>query len=542
MHGLAFGSIGATYNGRPMKIPRNLYASHCYAAFNRRIDAVMPWVASAVRPFCGYVSQEVAWRFRQRCTELAVPGFMRICATGFARTGALSVNTGRVDCDGLRLEADGSITLSGRLFLRALAEFALHWLHALAAILLCLRLKPDNTASMTLVFGIGIENLIAGGSDARFLAYCRHGPVTPLAQAERLVVHSTQPIASTEFGRVRYHRFPLFAALRWRGLGPFSWSWGLAGHVAALVSFGWTVMRCPSAIILGRDAAYHAAAAALNRVAGIRTVVLTNSNHSAQALWTWALSGRRYRAHMVWYSENSVPIVYSDDLVDTPLSNFRFIKVDEMWVWTGGFKAFFEKLGCHAIYHVVGPILWYLPEAPEPQGKDEIRIAVFDVTPVRDDVALHIGAINNYYSTANMAQFIEDIVYACAETERIIGRRVRVLLKHKRSYQSAHDAAYISLIEKISGPGQAIELVSPDANMYSLISTCDLVLVIPYSSPAHVATSLGCPAIYYDPAMTVWPVFAGHPLLTFVAGREKLVKSLPQFLDAEGHGARIQQG
>lgn len=452
------------------------------------------------------------------------------------------MDTERVDCDGLRFEADRSVALSARLFLRALAEFALHWLHALVALLLCLRLKPGNTASMTLVFGIGIENLIAGGSDARFLAYCRHGSIVPLVRAERLVVQSTQPIASTDPDRVRYHRFPLFAALRWRGLGPFAWLRGLVNHVAALASFGWTVMRCPSAIILGRDAAYHAAAAALNRTAGLRTVVLTNSNCSAQALWMEALPGRRYRTHMVWYSENSVPVVYSDDPVDTPLSNFRFIKVDEMWVWTRGFQDFLEKLGCRAIHHVVGPILWYLPEALQPQNNGEIRIAVFDVTPVRDDVALRIGAINNYYSTANMARFIEDILHACAETERIIGRRVRILLKHKRSYyKPTHDAGYISLIEKISGPGQTVELVPPDANMYSLVSGCDLVLITPYSSPAHVATSLGCPAIYYDPTMTVWPVFAKHPLLMFVAGREELVKSLSQFLDAEGHGARVQR-
>ena len=541
MHGLAFGPIGVMCRSRPMKIPRNLYAPHCYAAFNRRIDAATPWIASAVRPFCGYASHEVAWRFQQRCTELAVPGFMRICAAWFARTGTLPVDTERVNCDGLRFEANRSVTLSTGLFLRALAEFLLHWLHALAAILLCLRLKPGDTASVTLVFGIGIENLIVDGSDARFLAYCRHGPVAPLARAERLVVHSVQPIDSAEFGRVRYHRFPLFAALRWRGLGPLAWLRGLAGHVAALVSFGWAVVRCPSAVILGRDAAYHAVAAALNRVAGVREVVLTNSNYSAQALWMGMLPGGRYRTHMVWYSENSVPIVYSDDPVDTPLSNFRFIKVDEMWVWTAGFQAFLEKLGCRASYHVIGPILWYLPEAPGPQGNDAVRIAVFDVTPVCNDVAFRIGAINNYYSTANMARFIEDILHACAETERTIGKRVKILLKHKRSYKPAHDTDYISLIERISGPGRVVELVSPDANMYSLISGCDLALVIPYSSPAHVATSLGHPAIYYDPAMTVRPVFAKHPLLTFVAGRESLVTSLSRFLDAEGHGARVQQ-
>ena len=526
-----------------MKTPRNLYAPHCHAAFDRRIDAITQWTASAVRPFCGYASPDVTWRFRQRCAELAVPGFMRVCATRHARTGALPAETERVDCDGLRFEADRRVTLTAGLFMRALAEFTVHWMHALAAILLSLRPKPGKPVPTTLAFGIGIENLIAGGGDARFLAYCRYGPIAPLARAERLVVHSVQPIVSTEPGRVRYHRFPLFAALRWRGLGPRAWLRGLADHVTVLISFGRTVVRCPAAVILGRDAAYHAAATALHRTAGLEAVLLTNSNYSAQVLWMAALPGRRHRTHMAWYSENSVPVVRSDDPVDTPLPNFRFIKVDEAWIWTDGFRDFLERLDCRASYHVVGPILWYLPgpQMPRPRDSEEIRVAVFDVTPVRDDVAFRIGGINNYYSTANMIRFIEGVLYACTETGRIAGKHVKILLKHKRDYKPTHDTDYISLIEKISGPGQTVELAPPDGNMYSLISGCDLAVVIPYSSPALVVTSLGRPAFYYDPTSRVRPVTSERPLLRFIAGRESLVKALRQSLDVAGGGTRARQ-
>ena len=338
---------------------------------------------------------------------------------------------------------------------------------------------------------------------------------------------------------------PLFAALRWRGLGPLACARALLRHAVALISFSWAVIRCPSVIILGRDAAYHAAAAALNRVGGLQTVVLTNSNYSAQALWMWALPGRRYRTHMVWYSQNSVPVVYADDPVDIPLPNFRFITVDETWVWTEGFRVFLEKLGCRGRYHVVGPILWYLPEASislrTSTGDDEIRIAVFDVTPVRDEVGAHLGLICNYYRTANMVRFIEDIVYACAQTERATGKRVRILLKHKRSYVSTRDPRYIALIEKLSGPGQAIELVSPETNIYSFASSCDLTLVIPYSSPVHVAVSCGRPAIFYDPTMEVQPVYEVHPLLKFIVGRENLEKALLKILNTGQHEARLHQ-
>ncbi len=516
-----------------MNVSKNLYAPRCYAAFNRRIDAVTPWITSKVQPFCGYAAHKVTWRFRQRCTELAVPAFMRACVVWFGRTGLLPADTERVDCSGLRFETDRSVTLSLGLFLRAFAEFVLHWLHALAAILLCLRLRPSDTASITLAFGIGTENLIADGSDARFLAYCRHGPIVPLVEAEMLVVQAVQRVTSTEPDRVRYHRFPLFAALRWRGLGPLAWLRALTSHVVALVSFGWSVMRCPSAIILWRDAAYHAAAAALDRAAGLRAVVLTNSNNASQPLWMTDLQDRRFRTHMVHYSQNSIPIVYAADPVRSNFPGYRHIRVDVSWVWTEGYAKYLKGIGVPGEIHPVGPILWYLLRpAPTDSEYEDIRIAVFDVTPIRNDVELRIGEINNYYSTANMIRFIEDILYACAKMEQATGKRVRILLKHKRTYKPDHDQDYISLIEKISGPGQAVELLPPDANMYSLISGCDLTLVIPYSSPAFVATSLGCQAIYYDPTMELQPVYDKQPFLTFVAGRDNLVNALRRVLDS----------
>lgn len=526
-----------------MSVLRQLYASHCYAVFNRRIDAIMPWASVAVRPFCGYRAEQVGSRWQQRCAELAIPAFMRRCASGFEKSGALPAEAERVNCNGLVLEADGRVTLARGFFVRALGEFLVHWLHALAALLLCLRLKPRGGGA-TLVYGVGIESLVVDGSDARFLTYCRRGPIAPLADAEMLMVQTTCAVASTEPNRVRYHRFPLFAALGWHGLGLVAWLSALWGHVVALVSFAWTAMRCPSMIILGRDAAYHAVAAALNRYDAVRAVVLTNSNYSAQPLWMWALPGRRYRSHMIWYSQNSVPVVYADDPVDAPLPNFRFITVDETWVWTHGFRAFLEKLGCQGSYHVVGPILWYLPDSSMPQSArdaGEIRLAVFDVTPMRDDVGAQRGLIGNYYCTANMIQFIQDIVHARAELARLSGKRVRILLKHKRSYSAAHDPRYIKLIETLSARGETIELVAPDANMFTFMSSCDLTLVIPYSSPAQVAVSCQRPAIYYDPTMAAQPVYEPHPLLTFVAGRDNLVIALSRSLNSRPRDVRLPQ-
>lgn len=523
-----------------MTLGHRLYAPRCYAAFDQRIDAVAAWVASAVRPFCGYASEAVVWRFRQRCAELAVPGFMRQCAARFERSGALPGDAEPVDCDGLRFK-DGRVSLTSGLWWRLFSEFIGHWVHALGVLLFSLRVGAHRTGAVTLVFGIGAESLFGDGNDARFLDYCRRGPITPLTGAGALAIQSLRPVRSTEPRRVRYHRFPLFTALRWRGLRPFLWWRALWLHVVSLVSFVWAVARFPCAIILARDAAYHAVAVTLNRTSGLQAVVLTNSNYSSQPLWTWALPGRRYRTHMVWYSQNSTPVVHAADPMDTPLPNFRFIRTDEAWVWTGGFQAFLKDLGCNARYHVVGPILWYLPEAVSVRRPDEIRIAVFDVTPLSDAAAMRLGLVGNYYSTTVMTQFIEDILHACARAERATRRRIRVLLKHKRDYGPAHDPRYISLIRKHSGPGKAIDLVPTDSNIYSFISTCDLAVVIPYSSPALVALHVGRSAIYYDPTMDVHPVHEPHPHLTFVAGRKQLTRCLSSLQSAREQGAQVQQ-
>lgn len=522
-----------------MPSPNHPRAPRCYAAFDRRIAAITPWVSSAVQPFCGYAPEAVAWRFRQRCTELAVPGFMRHCVARFERSGALPGDAESVDCDGLRF-GSGRVSLAPVLWWRSFAEFIGHWLHALAVILFSLRVGKPRTSAVTLVFGIGAESLFGGGNDVRFLDYCRRGPITPLTGIGALAIQSLRPVRSTEPGRVRYHRFPLFTALRWCGLSPLTWVRTLWNHIASLASFVRTVTRCPCTIVLGRDAAYHAVAAALNRQSGLDAVLLTNSNIPSQMLWTWALPDRRYHTHMVWYSDNNVPIVYADDHLNTPPSNFRFIRADEIWIWTEGSKTFLKNIGCNAKYHITGPILWYLPEVSSARCSDEIRIAVFDVTPLSDEAAMRLGMICNYYDTSVMTRFIEDILHARMEAERVSRRRARVLLKQKRSYSPAHDARYIMSIREHSGPRQEIELVSADSNMYSFISGCDLAVVIPYSSPALVALNTGRPAIYYDPTAAVQPIFEAHPLLEFIAGREHLIRFLSRFLGAAGHANSLQ--
>jgi polysaccharide biosynthesis PFTS motif protein len=282
---------------------------------------------------------------------------------------------------------------------------------------------------------------------------------------------------------------------------------------------------------LGRDFAYHSIVEYLNHLKLIDAVVITNSNYSAQPLWMTDLFRRQFKTHMIWYAQNTKPMVYASDQLRADFPNYRHMRVDEHWVWTDGYAAYLKSLLVPGEIHVVGPILWHLPEPIESKIKSQelVTIVVFDVTPVRDEVAEGIGMIGNYYSAKNMNSFLDGVMNCKEHIERDIGKQVKVILKHKRGYNSGHSLEYIEHIEKLQAT-ECIELVPFNANIFSLISDADIVVVVPYSSPAYVAHMLGVPSIFFDSSCGVFPVYDEEVDIWFASGEKELLHVVNKIL------------
>lgn len=477
--------------------------SYSYAALSRRLDGIAPLAESWVFGFCGYSKKDVAWRFLQRCTELGVFRYTKISAEEFLATGSFPSEASTVDCGGVRFVSDRQVRVSPSLFIRAMVEYLAHWLHAFGAICLSFRLSA-TTHPATLLYGVGAADLSVDGSDQRFLEFCRNGKLHPLTSFDTLVVQMTQPVAGSCPSHVRYGRFPLFLALSWQGLTMGKWLCALWTHLVALLSFAGAVRRFPGMILLGRDAAYHAVAKTLNHVGGLQDIVLTNSNYFSQALWMWALPGRKYRLHLAWYSQNNYPMVYADDPIFAPIPNLRFIKADIQWVWTDSFMKFLRGQGCDSEIKVIGPILWHLPGGSMQKSQD-LRIALFDVTPIDRATERRLGLIRNYFTEQTMIQFIGDIVAVSQRLEVEQGRKVDIVLKHKRAHGAIHGKGYLSVVKEFEASNQ-IRTVPPTTNLYDLIDTCDAVIAAPFSSPAYVGLSRGRAAAWYDPTCSLRPM------------------------------------
>lgn len=500
--------------------------AHSYAAFQRRLNKILSEAKQRTPRFCGYIGADVAFRLVQRYAELGVFEFTRVAAEKYRNTGGLPTDDETLDCGGLLFQGDGEIKLTLRTFVASLFSFVANWSLAFGAILISLRLF-GNRKKLSLVYGVGIQDLLAEGTDARFLGFCHDGQILPLAASDYLVVQAEQRIVSTQHKRVRYGRNPMLIALFWSGLGLRLWMQALCQHTLAVSSFVKAICSCPNLVLLQKDVAAHAVASALNRQGSLQNTIFTTSNYFSQPLWSWAMPKRAHVSHMVWYSQNMYPISYSDETKAVAIPNLGFIRADIQWVWSEGFRSFLARICPPCGYKVVPPVVWHLPSKRVQIRAENRRIALFDVTPISSAFEVKLGLLRNFYSDKNMSWFIRDVTNAAQEVGRKRGFKIEVVLKHKRNHLSnAHSSEYISTISKLVDDG-AITLVDPTANLHDLIAMSDVIVAAPYSSPVYLGVLAGKVAFWYDPTETInWKMDVQE--IRLVNGKQRLATELFQ--------------
>jgi hypothetical protein len=495
--------------------------SHIYAALHSRLKGIASEEQKRKLSFCGYNSFDVTSRLMQRYAELGVFEFTRLSAEIYRNTGKLPVEEETMNCGGLLFHSNISVSLSLRMFISHLMRFFAQWGRTFFVIISSLKVTGQRWR-LTLLYGVGRQELLAEGNDARFLDFCRNGKLPPVEMPRHLVIEASPAINSTDPKQVTYGRVPLLQALRLSGLGLRCWLYALAQHVFTLFSFTSSVCLKPNLILLGPDAAMHAVATVLNRDSILEDVTLTASNYFGQPLWMWALPNRHYGLHMVWYSQNLFPISYFDEVVAVPIPNLSFLRADVHWVWTKGFLTFLEGICPPAKYKIVSPVVWRLKSVCMPKVKRPRRIALFDVTPVNAAVERKFGLLRNYYTPENMSCFIKDVVNAAQEVGSQTGSKIEVILKHKRApklnFHSSQYSETISYFEKCG----LIQLIPSESNIHDVVADCDILIAAPYSSPVYLGLNAGKVALWYDPTETLdWKL--GIPEVKLVKGKKQLL-------------------
>jgi hypothetical protein len=498
-----------------------LTTGRIYRAFDSIVRRTEGYVASSNVHAVGCDPAAVRARIAQRMVEITSDAFTRLSVA------QETTDLGRVNLNGLRTDPEtGRISPTVRLAVRCLLEFAVSWWRFTRAVAAeCLRSWPRGQArTATVLLGAPSPDQ----DDTRFVRFCCEGPVEPLKQAEWLVVETPRAPAIAGDRKIGYS--PAAVA---HVCGALPWSQRvqvLARHASAPFLLAATMIRSPLTVLLARDFALIPAVTWLGRSGMLSDIVITTSAFTAQPLWMHGVRDRRHTLHMVWYSQNFVPKQYVGESVGSDLPAARHMRVDQHWVWTAGFAGYLRELDQDGAIRIVGPLLWYLPEDVSPRRKDDaIHVAVFDVTPF-DSSYSAFGAARNYYSAITIGQFTTDIVTACEALAARTGRRVVMLVKHKRDVSLLHDRGYLDMLDSLASERNDFVLVDHRADLFSLLSTCEVSVSVPYTSTAYVAAHLGRPAIFYDPFGELVPDFERDECVTFCAGRIDLQESLSRLI------------
>lgn len=192
---------------------------------------------------------------------------------------------------------------------------------------------------------------------------------------------------------------------------------------------------------------------------------------------------------MFWYSDNSQELRprKSIDFDEVDYSYLKENIFDFHFVWTQSW-AFILKKYSEGKVIVDGPILFNLIKVrnlPKKVEKLSLKVLLFDVTPMKS-----LESSSHIYNLKSAYNFINDIV----EAVNRISNASQIDLKPKRNFSPIHSSKYIEFLENKS---EKLNLLAPNQDLPNLILQYDIVICIPFTSPALIAKFLGINTIYY---------------------------------------------
>lgn len=247
-----------------------------------------------------------------------------------------------------------------------------------------------------------------------------------------------------------------------------------------------------------------------------------NSNWIYRPLWTYEAERRKSEVIFYFYSTNCEafklpdgypPILYGWEGMTWP----RYL------VWDHYQRDFVQRAvgeRCVPRIDVVGPLPFdgHLPLLLD-QRVDRVRVAVFDVQPMRDAVYQLVGAPFEYYVPCVALAFLMDIAHAGKDTG------VELVWKKKRNLGRNAHPRYRSFLQMDPRASRFLP-VDPDVSAADLIAASDAVISMPFTSTAHIAMAAGKPSVYYDPSGDVMADDRAAHGVPVLQGRDQLVEWL----------------
>ena len=219
-----------------------------------------------------------------------------------------------------------------------------------------------------------------------------------------------------------------------------------------------------------------------------KTHIVSTNSHLNSMHEALLVSKRRYETSMLWYSTNDVPFCKNGthQQIQKNLNHLNEF-IDTHYVWNEYQLINLTNRGAQHV-KVVGSII-FRPQLLSIENKlKENRVVYFDVTP--QDLE------SSFYTTAMAIKNIDDLIKSVAGISKVVGNQISLSLKKKRKYFHNHSRKYINYLAKLEAANK-ITILEPFVNLYDEIGRANIVIAMPFTSPALIALELGIPSIYY---------------------------------------------
>jgi len=200
---------------------------------------------------------------------------------------------------------------------------------------------------------------------------------------------------------------------------------------------------------------------------------------------------RKFKTHVIHYSQNSIDIQFEDQSNSTPGNTM----VDEAslgdihWVWSQNYANYLNKFNSKIEFRAVGPIIFKIPQVFDIEKKNVITI--FDVAP------LEKYKKNNFYNDKLAIDFLEDIINLKTYLFELQNTQIRIKPKRQLN-RGVHSIEYFDYIEKLK-KNSKIEILLWNSNPYEIVAESKLVICIPFTSIALIGKELSNNVIFYFP-------------------------------------------
>ena len=156
--------------------------------------------------------------------------------------------------------------------------------------------------------------------------------------------------------------------------------------------------------------------------------------------------------------------------------------------------------------------------------KTKKTLTVFDVPPKRDVIYYLLNNSYNIYTPDYCIRFLQDIINSIPKRKI---KHINIVIKMKRIYQNIHPG-YLNYLKKIS-KSKNIKLIS-DISPEEIINHSDLIVSIPFTSPAIISYRQNKNTLFYDPSGGLNKKYSFEKNINLVSNSNNLKRYIKKFL------------